>query len=100
MIPELQSPIPTAKAASAFLSVWMLLARRKKKKKKNSEGKENWRNVKIQRTITWRAEVQGKWRFSRTLSMLETSDQNGTVDNDILIVLYPYFIFCNFKRLS
>lgn len=24
MIPELQSPIPSAKAASAFLSVWML----------------------------------------------------------------------------
>lgn len=69
----------------------------KKEEEKNSEGKDNWRNVKIQRTVTWRAEVLGKWRFSRTPSMLETSDQNGTVDNDIL---YPYFIFSNFERLS
>ncbi len=70
--------------------------------RKHSEGKENWRNVKIQRTIiiTWRAEVLSKWSYSQTPSMLQTSDQNGTVDNDILIILYPYFISCNFKRLS
>lgn len=42
MIPELQSPIPSAKAASAFLSVWMLQQHGGKKIEDKAKTEEMW----------------------------------------------------------
>lgn len=42
MIPELQSPIPSAKAASAFLSVWMLQQLRGEKIEDKAKTEEMW----------------------------------------------------------
>lgn len=44
MIPELQSPIPSAKAASAFLSVWMLQQHGGKKIVDKAKTEEMWQS--------------------------------------------------------
>lgn len=82
MIPELQSPIPSAKAASAFLSLWML-ARRKRLR-----GRKNWRNVKIQPILSRRAEVRCKRSYLGTPLRCNILDQNGTVESSIFCLFF------------
>lgn len=93
MIPELQSPIPSAKAASAFLSVWMLQQHggEKKIQDKAKKKKKNWRNVTIQRSFSWRG---GNWcerSYSGTPLSLETLDQNGRLQSRaaFLFIFFP-----------
>lgn len=92
MIPELQSPIPSAKAASAFLSVWMLQQHGGEKKiQDKAKKKTNWRNVTIQRSFSWRG---GNWcerSYSGTPLSLETLDQNGRLQSRaaFLFIFFP-----------
>lgn len=93
MIPELQSPIPSAKAASAFLSVWMLQQHggEKRFRIRQKKQKKNWRNVTIQRSFSWRG---GNWcerSYSGTPLSLETLDQNGRLQSRaaFLFIFFP-----------
>lgn len=90
MIPELQSPIPSAKAASAFLSVWTpQLQSEGGNRQRIGHRKQICRNVTIQRCFSWRGGNRRERSYSGTPWSLEALDQNGRLQAAFLFIFCP-----------
>lgn len=97
MIPELQSPIPSAKAAPAFLSVW---SPQQHGGKKVWGGGNHWRNVTIPRAFSWRGRNGIERSYSWTPSSIETLDQNGRLQGSAAFFLYSSWSPANWSYLA
>lgn len=110
MIPELQSPIPSAKAASAFLSVWMLQQHggekkiQDKAKKKNQTG-EMWQS---NGHFHGEGETGAKgvilgllWASKRWIKMVGyRAELHFCLFFSLSLSLCPFLISCKFELLS